>query len=244
MRKTFSRILWAIFFLACAALLVASKMGVVSVKIGFWLFAGTVIFASSLLYSLLKLNITGAIFSIAFLLILYADPLGIARLSPWTILIAATLISVGLNLLFGKKIHPNISITRVADLSSKDKVLDGNFSTSSQNDAGSHVRIDQTMSDTSRYVHSKDLETIELNSKLSDVYLYLDDAEAAGEQVFLDLNVTMSDVVIYLPRSWRVSNTLSPLLSEVDVKGASEGSGPTLIVRGQVSLSEVAIKYV
>lgn len=243
MKKIFSRVLWAIFFFACAGVLVASQMGLIPIQIGFWTIAGSIILAICLVYNLANLNITGIVFSIAFLLILYARPLGIQRLSPWTILLAAVLVGIGLNLLLGYKRHSYISVVRNFGDSTKSKVIDGTFSRNA-GDTDSHIEINQSMSDVSRYIHSKNLETIDLTSKLSDISLYLDDAQAAGDIVHLNANVMLADVTIYLPLSWQVENNLSPFLSELDIKGTSNGGGPTLVVGGQASISEIEIKYV
>lgn len=64
----------------------------------FW----TVVFAATLITSLINRSLGGTIFSIAFLLIIYAKPLHIESIVPWTVLLAAFLVWGGLRLIFKK----------------------------------------------------------------------------------------------------------------------------------------------
>ena len=60
------------------------------------------IFGVALVKSLRKLEWTGILFSLAFLAIIYADMLHIEHLTPWPVLGAALLGSIGLNMIFHK----------------------------------------------------------------------------------------------------------------------------------------------
>ncbi len=82
----------------------------------FW----TVIFAATLIESLVNKSIFGSVFSVAFLLIVYAKPLRITRIVPWTILLAAFLIWIGLYLLFKRSWGPTIYVNN--------KKIKGNWS--------------------------------------------------------------------------------------------------------------------
>ena len=53
---------------------------------------------------------------------------------------------------------------------------------------------------------------------MSDVNLYLDDAQAANEIVTMNVNITMTDLTIYLPLSWQVKATWHLLSCQVILK--------------------------
>lgn len=111
MKNNFSRILWGVGLLAAAVLLVVSQLGLLSFKIGFWMIILTVIFVACLIKGLLDRSIYVSVFSIAFLVITYAGPLGIKKLlSAWMILFIALLVSIGLSLLFKRSVKPTITI--------------------------------------------------------------------------------------------------------------------------------------
>lgn len=248
MRGKLGRAFWGIFFIACALFVVLNQMGIWTYRLGFWAAIGTVIFAISLLDGLINRRITESVFSVAFILMIFAEPLHITRLVPWTILLAAVLISIGLGIIFRNRFHTvvyaNKKIKNFRD--KRENLTDHIFTDTVSKEQGSHVVVDQTMSDTSRYIHSKALETIDVNAKMSDVNLYLDDAQAANEIVTMNVNITMTDLTIYLPLSWQVeSNMASTFMSgDFEIDGTSNGGGPTLIIQGRSSMSDIKIEYV
>ena len=209
---------------------------------------GTVIFAISLLDGLINRRITESVFSIAFILMIFAEPLHITRLVPWTILLAAVLISIGLGIIFRNRFHTVVYANKkIKNFRNKrEAITDHIFTDTVSKEQGAHVVVDQTMSDTSRYIHSKELETIDVNAKMSDVNLYLDDAQAANETVTMNVNLTMTDLTIYLPLSWQVeSNMASTFMSgDFEIDGTSNGGGPTLIIQGRSNMSDIKIEYV
>ena len=105
MRGKLGRAFWGIFFIACALFVVLNQMGIWTYRLGFWAAIGTVIFAISLLDGLINRRITESVFSVAFILMIFAEPLHITRLVPWTILLAAVLISIGLGIIFRNRFH-------------------------------------------------------------------------------------------------------------------------------------------
>ncbi|ARD06445.1 hypothetical protein B1745_01745 [Lactobacillus amylolyticus] len=246
MRNKLWRSFWGIFFLAAAALVVVNQMGILSYKIGFWAIVGTIIFALGLIDSVINRRITEGVFSIAFLLMVYAKPLHIERLVPWTILLAAVLISIGLGIIFRNRFHTVVYANKkIKDFRNKrESISDNIFTDTVSNEKGSHVVVDQTLSDTSRYIHSKELETIEVNGKLGDINLYLDDAQAAGDTVVMDLNVTMTELNIYVPLSWQVKDNLGQTFGNIQIEGTSNGGGPTLIIQGRASMSDIDVRYI
>jgi len=93
-------IFWGLFLLLSAAILIGSQLHLISYKLGFWTVVVTIFLVAVLIKSLVYLSIPGSVFSLAFIAILYAKPLGITAITPWTVLGAALLISIGLSLIF------------------------------------------------------------------------------------------------------------------------------------------------
>lgn len=248
MKKGLYRAFWGIFFIACALFVVLNQMGIWTYRLGFWAAIGSVIFTISLLDGLINQRITESVFSIAFILMIFAQPLHITKLVPWTILLAAVLISIGLGIIFHNRFHTvvyaNKKIKNFRD--KREAITDHIFTDTVTKEQGAHVVVDQTMSDTSRYIHSKELETIDVNAKMSDVNLYLDDAQAAGNNVTLNLNLTMTDLTLYLPLSWEVESNMTSgfMAGDLEIGGTSNGGGPTLIIQGHSSMSDIKIEYV
>lgn len=124
--RNHQRWFWGILFLIGAALLVASKMGLITYELGFWTIVAigfaVVIFVKSLVYG----SFPGMIFPVAVVAIIFAKPLGIEALSPWTILGAATLLSIGLSLIFHKNSSnwgTHLNVTHVHDDDENERVV-------------------------------------------------------------------------------------------------------------------------
>lgn len=251
MKNNFSRILWGVGLLAAAVLLVVSQLGLLSFKIGFWMIILTVIFVACLIKGLLDRSIYVSVFSIAFLVITYAGPLGIKKLlSAWMILFIALLVSIGLSLLFKRSVKPTITIQKSFDWSSGDEDAEANAQpkhrVSHQDiiEDGDNIVINQKIAgDSSRYIHSQHLQSITLDASFGNANIYLDDAKAAGDTVILNLTASMGNVNLYIPLSWELENQLSVSLGNVIVKGKSNGGGPTLVLKGRANMGNVVINY-
>ena len=100
MRKR--KIFWGIFFIMMAIIVVASKIGILP-DVGVFSLLATVFLVWMAADGVRHRNFYEMLFAVAFLGIIYDGPLGIEALTPWTVLAAALLLSIGLSLLFGGK---------------------------------------------------------------------------------------------------------------------------------------------
>lgn len=249
MKAKWSRIFWGVGLIAAAVFLVIDQLHLLPFTIGFWAIFWTVVFVASLITSVINKNLYGAIFSIAFLVIVYAKPLHISALSPWTILLVAILVSAGISLIFrnsfkptiiinGKKVNANWSDLINKNFKADNVITDNSFGVDSDN-----VVISGKMSEASRYIHSQNLKTVTIDSSMGDVSVYLDDAKAAGDEVIMNINTSMCDVDVYIPSDWQVENNMQNSLSDVDIDH-SKGTGTKLILQGRNTMGDLTVKHV
>lgn len=249
MKAKWSRIFWGIGLIAAAVFLVIDQLHLLPFTIGFWAIFWTVVFVASLITSVINKNLYGAIFSIAFLVIVYAKPLHISALSPWTILLVAILVSAGISLIFrnsfkptiiinGKKVNANWSDLINKNFKADNVITDNSFGVDSDN-----VVISGKMTEASRYIHSQNLKTVTIDSSMGDVSVYLDDAKAAGDEVIMNINTSMCDVDVYIPSDWQVENNMQNSLSDVDIDH-SKGTGTKLILQGRNTMGDLTVKHV
>ncbi|MCH3997434.1 MAG: LiaF-related protein [Lactobacillus amylovorus] len=249
MKAKWSRIFWGVGLIAAAVFLVIDQLHLLPFTIGFWAIFWTVVFVASLITSVINKNLYGAIFSIAFLVIVYAKPLHISALSPWTILLVAILVSAGISLIFrnsfkptiiinGKKVNANWSDLINKNFKADNVITDNSFGVDSDN-----VVISGKMTEASRYIHSQNLKTVTIDSSMGDVSVYLDDAKAAGDEVIMNINTSMCDVNVYIPSDWQVENNMQNNFSDVDIDH-SEGTGTKLILQGKNTMGDLNIKHV
>ncbi|MDB6261726.1 LiaF-related protein [Lactobacillus amylovorus] len=249
MKAKWSRIFWGVGLIAAAVFLVIDQLHLLPFTIGFWAIFWTVVFVASLITSVINKNLYGAIFSIAFLVIVYAKPLHISALSPWTILLVAILVSAGISLIFrnsfkptiiinGKKVNANWSDLINKNFKADNVITDNSFGVDSDN-----VVISGKMTEASRYIHSQNLKTVTIDSSMGDVSVYLDDAKAAGDEVIMNINASMCDVDVYIPSDWQVENNMQNSLSDVDIDH-SKGTGTKLILQGRNTMGDLTVKHV
>ena len=92
-----SKVFWGIFFILAAVYVVISKFGILP-DIGVFSIILSVFFLWLFVEGIRNVNFWEILFSIAFICIIYDEPLGITALTPWTVLGAAFLGSIGLSL--------------------------------------------------------------------------------------------------------------------------------------------------
>ena len=62
----------------------------------------TVVCIAVIVASIPHVHFGGILFPLAFIAIIYDKPLGITAITPWTVLLAALLLTIGLHLIFGR----------------------------------------------------------------------------------------------------------------------------------------------
>ena len=97
-----NNIYWGMIFIIMAALIVVNGLGLIE-GVGVWSIIFTVLFGAALLDGIVRLQATTILFSLAFLAIVWSEQLHIESITPWPILFAALLGSIGINMIFGKK---------------------------------------------------------------------------------------------------------------------------------------------
>lgn len=242
-------VFWGIALVAVAIFLVMNQLHLFAFHLKISMIIWTIIFGAALIESLADRSLFGTTFSIAFLLIVYAEPLHITKIVPWTVLIAAFLIYLGLSLIFKRSWFPKtvyFNQKKRQDFKNNHSRADNNVLNASNSEAdGEDIVINQRLSSVSRYISSKNLRSITINSSLGEVEVYLDQAEAAGDTVVADINGTMGEIEFYLPSSWKVdSQNLNVVLGELEIEGESTGGGPTLVLTGHSSMGEIEVYYV
>ena len=96
--KKSGKIFWGIFFLLAAVYVIVSQLGILP-KVSVFTVIFTVFCIWLLVNGIRNISFWQILFSIAIVCILYAEPLGITALTPWPVLGAAALGSIGLSMI-------------------------------------------------------------------------------------------------------------------------------------------------
>lgn len=223
------RIFWGLYFIAAAFLLLAGNLGVFK-EISVWTIIISVFFAATMLKSLFHRNIPGVLFSLAFLAIVHARLLGIEAITPWPVLGAALLGSIGVSIIY----HPKYFVHRHWEENETIETITENdmeFSTS----FGSSIK----------YVNSDDFKRARLNCSFGGLKVYFDNALIQNDQAVIEIQASFSGVELYLPKGWNVVNHLETSFADLEEKNMNNTTGsPVVTLVGSISFSGVTIVYI
>lgn len=84
---------------------------------------------------------------------------------------------------------------------------------------------------------------MEIINKAGGIEVYLDNAKAAGDKVYMRIECYAGGMEIYIPRNWRVENSVSCFAGAVDgPEGTVEAvNDVTLVLTGKVKAAGVEI---
>lgn len=224
------RIFWGLFFIVGAVFMIVSRLGMLG-DIGVFSLLLTIFFAACLIKSAVHRNITGILFSAAFLCIIYAAPLGIEAVTPWPVLGAALLGSIGCEFLF----HPKKSYYH--------QYIDDRESAETIEEA--QMEFNASFSGSIKYVNSEDFQSANLHCSFGSLKVYFDNAVIQKEKAVINLDVSFSSAELYIPKEWTVVNQVNCAFAGLNEKNRNNSTGaPVVKLTGKVSFGGVEIIYV
>ncbi|WP_203639821.1 LiaF transmembrane domain-containing protein [Levilactobacillus wangkuiensis] len=237
---------WGVFLVLAAGILVTSRMGIFTYQIGFWTLLVAVFLVAAFVESLVHLTVGGMVFSLAFLAIIFAKPLGIAALAPWTILGAAILLTAGLSLIIKPRWRWHHHGPRVI-VNGQDWHHRGQDWTEDVQDVDDpELTVDVNMSSSIRYLQSQDFKRAIIKVSMGNAKVYFDNVKVneTGADVYVD--DSFGGVELYLPKTWNVKNDMNTSFGAVEEKGFQEidPNAPEVRVHGNISFGGMTIIYV
>lgn len=227
------RIFWGIFFLGGAVALIVNKLGLLGGDLNLWTMLLTILLAAGLIKSVVYKSMSGILFSIAFLCIIYAKPLGITALTPWTVLGAALLGSIGCSILFHPKKNYGIYHHGGEHFESEETV------------EGELIELSNSFASGVKYINSDDFKGANIDCSFGAMKVYFDNAIIQGGQAIVHLDVSFAGVELFVPKEWKVTNSADISFGGIDEKNRSVSTGtPVMRITGEVSFAGVTIIYI
>jgi len=231
---------WGIFFIAAAAVIVVNQLGHFA-DIGLFSLLITLLLIPILIKSIICLNFVGILFPAAFLCMIYAEPLGITNLTPWSLLIVALLGSIGLSLLFQRK--KRVVFSTFSSSCSKRKSPKQTSDIPDENIVSFGVNFGHH----SKEVNSQELEKADICAKFGALEAYFNDAKLNSNGAEINFDVSFAGVEVYVPRIWNLVNNINTSFGSVEErkkKRKETSDYPTVILTGNVNFGSVEIIYV
>lgn len=107
---------------------------------------------------------------------------------------------------------------------------------------GEHLYIRSRFNGTVKYINSKNLQSVEVDSEFGGTELYFNNAEVPSGVVTLDLHSRFGGVKIYIPSNWEVEEHLNNQFGSIEYKGSTQF--PTevkMILNADISFSGMEI---
>lgn len=234
---------WGAFFVLAGILVVISQITDFQ-NIGFWSIIVTVFLAAAFIQSLVRLNFFGLFVSAALIYIVFQKPLQLYYLSPWLLLLAASLAGIGLSMIIRPR--PRRSQPYREAAYSADNMVSSHTETSA-NDDDNHPNSEVKFGAASRYLHSTALESGQFRVSFGSLEVFFDGATLSpgGAEIYCDCS--FGGLKLYIPKNWpvedRINATIGGVSNENPAARPAEGA-PVLTLSGNVLLGGVEIQYV
>ena len=223
--------LWGgLFLILCGIALVINKLGYFPYIDFFTIFLIYIIIKSAL-----KVNFAGILFPIALICITYDKQLGITAITPWTVLIAALLGSIGLSMVFNK--HPKWASRKSNWDSSK-------FSTIDTEDE-SHIQLKTSFDGSIKYINTDKFEQADLKCSFGAMKVYFDNAVLHEGKGIVNIESSFSGIELYIPRNWTIEDISTTSFGAITEKNRNEGTADNILtICGCIDFSGVEIIYI
>ena len=228
------RVFWGLAFILGGAFLIISKLGYFP-DVNLFSLLLTVILVVVIVKSFIHINFAGILFPIAFICIIYDKQLGITNITPWTVLIAALLGSIGLSMIFHKP---------TKWVNEKYYCEDYKIEKIDVEDE-SHVRFKNSFGDTIKYINSDNFEQADFNCSFGAMKIYFDNATMKNSNAIVRIDASFSGIELFVPKTWNIDDKTNAFLSGISEKNKNDKiTTNTLILVGDINFSGVEIIYI
>ncbi len=218
-------------------LLLAAAAALVLKKLGYW----GEIRVFSLLWSILLVKwfweglvhreVGKMSFSLAFFIIANDELLHMEALTPWTVLAAAALVSLGIQLLF-----PHFEKKRIP--SAFRERSEAGY------EKGEYLFFRNNFSGMTKYI-TGDIGKLSLQNHFGGMEVFFNDAVPKGGEAFLYVESSFGAVELYIPSGWRVEQKVSTTFGGIEELGSCDTKGAcVLYIEGKVSFGVLEIQYI
>lgn len=234
-----NNVFWGIMLVLGAVVLLVGRMGYLE-GIGLGSILLNIALAAILIKGIFRRRFGTILFSLAFLVIINDELLHLEAITPWPVLGAALLGTIGLNLLFpgfkyGRRFVPRIG----------SGIHWRNGGTLNGNDSnGGVVSFDNVFGSTVKYI-SGAVSFVGIENAFGSMEVYFTDACLMDNNAGITVDLVFGEVVLYVPASWKVEAKTENIFGSTDMSGRGTGDGENVLcVGGSVVFGHLGIVYV
>lgn len=232
-------VFWGVLLLLGAAAIIVSKLGYLE-GMGIGSILLSVCLIGLLIKGLIGRSFTLILFPLAFLIIVNDELLQLESITPWPVLGAALLGTIGLNILFPKfnKSHFRLFVN------TNESKYDGSTPVSEERWEGDSVSFENAFGGAVKYL-SGEVAHVDAENAFGSLQIYFTDAYLKGGSATITVENAFGSMVIYVPSSWKVIVNTNNAFASTSAQGRYNPEGNTVLyVKGEVSFGSLKIKYV
>lgn len=229
-------ILWGILFILVGVFIIFQKQFAFW-NISIWTILFTLVFGTTLIASLKRLQWFGILFSIAFLLIVYADILKISYLTPWPVLGAALCGSIGLTMIFHKPFGK-----KTAYFGNKNE--GGQFFVKECTEDEVY-RCEAAFCNTVKYADCSQMKKAQLENSFAKMTVYFDHVVLKDGRADMKVENSFGETILYLPKEWQVQLVSEQSFGSVTCNGECAVVSENLLrIEAETSFGSIEINYI
>lgn len=226
-------IFWGLLFIMAAVMIIVNKLGFYT-NISMFDIVVTIILLGIVINSIIHISFPGILFPVAFLCIIYAEEWNITQLTPWPVLLTASLGSIGLSMIFNR--HKFYKYHCDCHQEHFDEVIN--------HPDESVVNCSVSFGSSMKYINTEKFERANIKSSFGAMKVYFDNA-VVESQAEIILDVSFSGVELYIPKTWKIVNEVNTSLGALSEKNSHIHSDfPVVTIKGNISFSGVDIIYI
>lgn len=239
MKEKGKSIFWGIFLLIAAAFIIIGSFGLFGDVSG-WTVFFAIFLVAWFLKSLVSLSWGGMLFSLAFGAILFDEALGIEAITPWPVLFAALLGTIGLNMIFKKKHKEKFSSTKW-----KGEPVESESIVDMEVEEEEMFRCEVNFGSSVKYVNSQSLRMANLNNAFGSLVVYFDNAQLADQTAYAMVENSFGKMTLYIPKEWDTRLEVTKSFGNISELGRPTGeSGKVFIIKGESAFGQLEIQYI
>lgn len=229
------KIFWGILYLVAAVAVIVGGLGYFE-NFSFWSILFTIALIGLFVEGIMNRSFGNILFSLALLAIIYEKQLGIEAITPWPVLGAAMLGTIGLNNLF-----PNFKRKHYAG---HDKKVSWESADCESLDTD-NVHLEVNFSESVKYLTSKELSIAHLECSFGNMSVYFDNAQLMNGEADVHVECSFGAMNLYVPADWKVVMKVTTSFGGAEEKGHCNPEGDnTLYIRGEVTFGALEIHYI
>lgn len=162
------------------------------------------------------------------------DLLGIEAITPWTLMAAAVLIGIALDMIFRKKNDGYCSNTRYGCTGHVENGVDGEC-----------VRIENTFGEVSKYVNSDCFREAKIDNSFGTCNVFFNNTILASNTATIRADNSFGSTNIYLPSTWHVNVSQDTAFAGIKFSGRGSDSpdAPCIDLKLDCSFGEICVIF-